>query len=159
MVYACNARGCTVTCPHKCMLLWASSEDRWANEHFIYTNTSSPFKMTKPFQDTESSQSSGILYTDWLCLNHWSCNWWFLTKPLTAYKFKFFTSTADVFLCTDLSSYKTGDCHLPLFLQWLTMLMFVLISFLFFYYTRHITSIYTFKSWHFHFMTKTGDEH
>ena len=37
--------------------------------------------------------SSGIPYTDWLCLDHWSCNWWFLTKPLEVYKFKIFTLT------------------------------------------------------------------
>jgi hypothetical protein len=79
-----------VTCPHKCILLWASSEHRSVSEHFVYTNTSSPFKVTKPFHDSESSQSSGTPYTDWLCLDHWSSNWWFLTKPLT-YKFKIFT--------------------------------------------------------------------
>ena len=74
-------------------------------------------------------------------------------------KIQNFYSQLHVFLCTDLSSYKTDDCHLPLFLQWLTMLMFMFISFLFFYYTRRITSNYTFKSWHFRFMIKTGDEH
>jgi len=93
------------------MLLWASSEHRWANEHFVYNNTSFTFKMTKPFQDTESSQSSGIPYTDWSALiiglvsddssqNH--------SKHTNS---KFSLSTANVFLYTDLSSYKIGDCH------------------------------------------------